>query len=225
MAGEGLSLEPSETALIVVDMQNDFCHRDGFYARNAERMMSIGLDTDLVSARIGSMKELLAAAREAGLFIVHTQIVRDLGAFNKVETLHKIVPRTYRAYQDAPDGPPLVPGSWGAATHDELAPLQDEYILVKRAFSSFYQTDLEMALRRRGIRTVIIAGTVTYVCVLHTAFDASVRDFDVVVASDGVASWAAELQEPTLRIVDLVLGAVVPTSELVEILSGAAVVR
>lgn len=113
MADEALSTDPKETALIVVDMQNDFCHRDGFYARNSERMMSIGLDIDLVTARIAPMKQLLAASREAGLFIVHTQIVRDLGAFDKVETLHKIVPLTYRAYQDAPDGPPLVPGSFG----------------------------------------------------------------------------------------------------------------
>ena len=97
--------------------------------------------------------------------------------------------------------------------------------MVKRAFSSFYQTDLEMVLRRRSIRCVVIAGTVTYACVLHTAFDANVRDFDVVVASDGSASWAAELQEPTLRIVDLILGAAVPTSELVDTLVGAKVAR
>ncbi len=224
MADEALSITPRETALIIVDMQNDFCHRDGFYARNAERMMSIGLDPDLVMARIGPMKELLTASRDAGLFIVHTQIVRELDASNKVETLHRIVPLTYRAYQDAPDGPPLVPGSWGAATHDELAPLPGEHVLVKRAFSSFYQTDLETTLRRRGMRTIILAGTVTYVCVLHTAFDASVRDFDVIMASDGVASWAPELQEPALRMVNLVIGATLPTSEIADLLQRAAAV-
>ena len=95
----------------------------------------------------------------------------------------------------------------------------------KRAFSAFYQTDVEMLLRRRGIRTVIIAGTITYACILHTAFDAHVRDFDVVVPSDGVASWAADLQEPSMRIVDLILGAVVPTSELVEMLNSVTVAR
>ena len=177
MAGDSLSLDPKETALIVVDMQNDFCHPQGFFARNSDRMMSIGLDPDLVSARIGSMKTLLEAARRAGLFIVHTQIIRDPDSFNKVELLHRIVPRTHRSYMDAPGDPPLVPDSWGADTHDELAPLPGEYVLVKRAYSSFYQTDLEMVLRRRGIRTVIVTGTVTYACVLHTAFDANVRDF------------------------------------------------
>ena len=222
MPDQVLDLNPKETALIMVDMQNDFCHPEGFYARNRERMMSIGLVPELVEGRIGTMKELLSAAREAGLFIVHTQIVRNQDSHNRVSNIHKIVSRTYMAVQDAPEEP-LVPGTWGAATHDELSPLSGEYVMIKRAFSSFYQTDLEMMLRRRGIRTVIIAGTVTYVCVLHTAFDANVRDFDVVLPSDGVASWAADLQEPALRIVDLVLGTSVPTSQLVEVLAGARV--
>ena len=218
-----VTLEPRETALIMVDMQNDFCHPEGFYSRNRERMMSIGLKPELVADRIGTMKQLLEAARAAGLYIVHTQIIRDTDNSNKVQTLHKIVAKTFRAYQDAPDGPPLVPGSWGAVTHDDLAPLPGEFVVVKRAFSAFYQTDLELMLRRRGIRAVIIAGTVTYACVLHTAFDAHVRDFDVVMPSDAVGSWAPELQEPTLRITDLILGASVPTQELVQLLSGAKV--
>ena len=70
-------------------------------------------------------------------------------------------------------------------------------------------------LRREGIDTVVIAGTVTYACVLHTAFDAYVRDFDVVVASDGVASWVPELQKPAQRIVELLLGSVQPVDEIV----------
>ena len=222
MSEEELRFEPHETALIMVDMQNDFCHPAGFYAKNSERMNSIGLVPELVEARIGTMKQLLQAARDAGLFIVHTQVIRNADSTNMEKNLHKVLPRTFQAIAGAPDFP-LVPGTWGAATHDELEPLDGEYVVVKRAFSSFYQTDLEMVLRRRGIRTVIVAGTVTYACVLHTAFDANVRDFDVVLPSDSVASWAPDLQEPTLRIVDLLLGTTMPTSELVEIVAAAKV--
>ena len=218
-----MNLDAKETALIVVDMQNDFCHSEGFYTRHRDRMLSIDLEPELVAARIGTMKKLLQAAREAGLFIVHTQIIRDPDPFNNVQTLHKVLPRTYSAYKDVQGEPPLVPGSWGAATHEELAPLAGEYVVVKRAFSAFYQTDLETVLRRRGISAVIIAGTVTYACVLHTAFDANARDFDVIMPSDGVGSWAADIQEPTLRIVDLILGAVMPTSELVKMLKNTKV--
>ena len=223
MTNYRINLDAKETALIMVDMQNDFCHREGFYTRHRDRMLSIGLEPELVAARIGTMKELLQATREAGLFIVRTQIIRDPDPFNNVQTLHKVLPRTYSAYKDVPGKPPLVPGSWGAATNEELAPLPGEYVVVKRAFSAFYQTDLEMVLRRRGISAVIIAGTVTYACVLHTAFDANARDFDVIMPSDGVGSWAADIQEPTLRIVDLILGAVMPTSELVKMLENTKV--
>ena len=108
---ERIRLDPKETALIMVDMQNDFCHPEGFYAKHRDRMTSIGLDPDLVAARIGSMDELLRAARKSGLFIVHTQLVREPDPFNGVQTLHSVVPRTYRAYKDAPGPPPLAPGN------------------------------------------------------------------------------------------------------------------
>lgn len=215
---EKLDLDLGETALIVVDMQNDFCHSEGFYARARKEMQSIGLDIDRVSDYIVKMKELLLAARNVGLFIVHTQIVRDSDPTNRVQALHKIIPMTHRATRDVA-GPMLVPGSWGADTYDELKPSNNEYILVKRGFSAFYQTDLELMLRRRNIKNVVIAGTVTYACVLHTAFDAHVRDFDVVLPSDAVASWATDLQEPTLKIVDLLLGVSRPTAEIVQALS------
>ena len=209
-----LALAPRETALIMVDMQNDFCHPDGFFSHIGDRMRSIGLEPKLVQDKLGNMKELLQAAREAGLFIVHTRIIRSPDPFNNVQEIHRIVPDTYAASKDAPE-PVLVPGSWGADTHDELKRIPDEYLVDKRGFSSFYQTDLEMVLRRRHIRTVVIAGTVTYVCVLHTAFDAFVRDFDVVVVSDGTASWAPELQQPVMRLVDLVLGATMSVSGVI----------
>ena len=69
---------------------------------------------------------------------------------------------------------------------------------------------------------MILAGTITYACVLHTAFDANVRDLDVIVASDGTASWAPDLQGPTLRIVDLILGGTAATGEIIEALAIAA---
>ena len=218
---ERLVLDLSETALIMVDMQNDFCHPQGFYSRARDKMQGIGLEIDRVSDYIENMKELLMAARSSGLFITHTQIVRDSDPSNRVQALHKIIPRTHRATQEVP-GSMLVPGSWGAKTYDELKPSTNEYVLVKRGYSAFYQPDLELVLRRRGIKNLVIAGTVTYACVLHAAFDAHVRDFDIVLPSDAVASWAIDLQEPTLKIVDLILGTCRPTEEIVRALGVSA---
>ena len=164
------------------------------------------------------MAALLDAARDAGLFIVHTRIERD-DSPDAVHLIHNVVAQTFGAVADAPGGPALMPGTWGADIHDALAPQPDEYVVTKRSFSAFFGTDLETALRRRGIRTVILAGTITYACVLHTAFDANVRDLDVIVASDGTASWAPDLQAPTLRIVDLILGGTAATGEIIEALA------
>ena len=217
----GVIIDPRATALVMVDMQNDFCHADGFYARAAERIAPLGLDPQLVIDSIPPMAALLEAARAAGLFIVHTRIERD-DAPDAVHLIHHIVAQTFGAVADAPGGPALMPGTWGAETHEQLAPQAGEHIVTKRSFSAFYGTDLETALRRRAIRTVILAGTVTYACVLHTAFDANVRDLDVIVASDGAASWAPDLQAPTLRIVDLILGGTAATGEIIEALALAA---
>jgi nicotinamidase-related amidase len=211
---EQIKLDPQKTALIMVDMQNDFCHPEGFFGRNSDKLQTIGLEPHLVQGSIPKMKELLEAARSAGVFVVHTCIVRD-PTHSGVRKLHDIVPQTYAIFPESFEDAGLVPGTWGSDTHEELKPLPSEYVLIKRAFSSFYQTDLEMILRRKGIRTVVIAGTVTYVCCLHTAFDAHVRDFDVAFVSDGTASWAPELQQPIQRLVDLILGASVSTSEVI----------
>ena len=213
-----LSFDPKTTSLVMVDMQNDFCHPEGFYGRAAERVAPLGLEPSLVTDGIPAMASLLEAARAAGLFIVHTRIERD-DSPDAVHLIHNVVAQTFGAVADAPGGPALMPGTWGADIHDALAPQPDEYVVTKRSFSAFFGTDLETALRRRGIRTVILAGTITYACVLHTAFDANVRDLDVIVASDGTASWAPDLQAPTMRIVDLILGGTAATGEIIEALA------
>jgi nicotinamidase-related amidase len=209
-----LEIRPERTALIVVDMQNDFCHPNGYFARARKNMLAIGLEPKLVQAGVGRIRELLDACRGAGLFIIHSRLVREADQFNSVDAIHRVIPITYKVYSEVSGAPPLAPRSWGADIHQELGPLPGEYVVVKRAFSAFYQTDLEMILRRRGIDAVILAGTVSYVCVLHTAFDAHVRDFDVIVASDGTVAWAPDLQAPTMRIVDLILGVAVPCAEI-----------
>jgi nicotinamidase-related amidase len=216
-----LKIDPATTVLVMVDMQNDFCHPKGFYGLAKDKLSGLGLEPRLVTDSIAPMRSLLEAARKTGLFVVHTQIIRDRSP-DAVHIVHQIVPDTFRAVSDIPGDPSLLPGTWGAETHKDLSPEQGEYVVQKRSFSAFYGTDLDIVLRRRGIRTLLIAGTITYACVLHTAFDANVRDFDVVVSSDGTASWAADLQEPTLKMVDLILGQTASIGELIEALAIAS---
>jgi len=209
------NIDTNTSALIVVDMQNDFCHPDGFYGRHSSLVSPLGLKPELVTDGIPRIKPVLQAAREAGLFVVHTQIIRD-SVPDSVSAIHQIIPATFEAVLNAPGSPSLEPETWGSEIHTDLSPLEGEYILQKRSFSAFYGTDLEVALRRRGIETVILVGTITYACVLHTAFDANVRDFDVIVASDSTLSWDSSLQDPTMRIVDLIIGETHSTEDIVK---------
>jgi len=210
-------LEPETTALLVIDMQNDFAHAKGYFGRIGETMADvIGCDPRRIQDSVPAVLRLLRVAREAGVFVVHTQEIRDPDTFNSVRRLHRILPRTYEVFTEPDEAipPPLRPGSWGAEILEELTPRSGEYSLTKRSFSAFFQTDLLVVLRRRGIRTVVIAGTLTHVCVLHTAFDAHAWDFDVVVAKDATSSWAGDLQEPVMRLVDLIIGRAVSVEDI-----------
>lgn len=208
-SGAAIELDPRTTALLVVDMQNDFCHADGYYAR-------VGRPAERINAATEPIARLLAVARDAGLTIGFTRLVYD-PSLPDISERHRVMPGAWAARDRR-----LAPGSWGSQIVDELQPQPGEFVIDKADYSSFYGTDLEQILRRRGIRTLIITGTVTYACVLHTAFDAFVRDFDVIVAREAVSSWFDDLQAATFRIVELLLGRVLSCDEIVTLLSQPA---
>lgn len=201
---EELTLDPASTALLVVDMQNDFCHADGYYAHN-------GRPAEPIAAAIEPIAALLTAAREAGLSTIFTRIVYETTA--DLADAHGVRPAGWSG-----SGVRLQRGSWGAEIVDELRPLPGEPVLDKPAYSAFYRTDAEHLLRERGIRTVLITGTVAYACVLHTAFDAFVRGFDVVLVEDAVSSWFGDLADASRRITELLLGRTVASSDLTRLL-------
>src|ERR1044072_2699485 len=196
-----IRVDPATTALVVVDMQNDFCSADGYYA-------TVGRDIAQLAACAMPVAALLARARQARMTIVFTRLLYD-EARGSMEERHTIRPRRWTA-----SGKRLVPGTRGANVIDEDAPRRGEIILDKIGYSAFEGTNLEQQLRGRGVKTVIMAGVVTYACVLATAFSAFDRGFDVVLATDAVGSWNQELGARTTDIVELLLGAAVPASEI-----------
>lgn len=203
-------LDPRATALIVVDMQNDFCHLEGYYH-------GIGRSSEPIRRALPPIRALLEGARQAGLVVAFTRLVHDPSQPDMPDR-RRIAPGGWSARERR-----LLTGSWGADIVEELAPRPGEYVVDKSDYSAFYGTPLEALLRRRGVRSLILVGTVTYACVLHTAFDAFVRDFDVVIAAEGVSCWFDDLQEPTLRIVELLLGRVAPLSTLLAALEAMGV--
>ena len=188
-----IGLEPSTTAVIAVDMQNDFCHVDGYYGR-------LGRDICALSAAVAPVAALLGRARAAGATVFFTRLVHD-DLRGAMEARHALQPKRWTS-----SGERLKPGTWGAAIVDELAPHAADVVIDKVGYSAFEATELERELRDRGIRTVVLCGVVTYACVLATAFSAFDRDFDVVLAADAAGSWNAGLGHSSSDIVDLLLG-------------------
>lgn len=196
-----MNIDPARAALVVVDMQNDFCKAGGYYA-------AAGRDISALAAAIEPVAALLARARAAGLTIVFTRLVHD-EVRGAMEERHDLRPKRWTA-----SGKRLLPGSWGADVVEELQPMPGEIVIDKAGYSAFDDTDLEAELVRRGVKTLVLCGVVTYACVLATGFSAFDRGFDVVLANEAAGSWKPELGSATQEIVDLLLGHAVPVSEI-----------
>jgi len=196
-----IDLDPATTALVIIDMQNDFCHADGYYAQ-------AGRDISQLAATTAPVAKLLARARGAGVTVAFTRLVHD-EARGAMEERHTIKPRLWTAH-----GKRLTPGSWGADVVDALRPTAGELIIDKHGYSAFDDTTLEQDLYQRGVKTVLLAGVVTYACVLATGFAAFDRGFDVLLVKDAAGSWIDRLGASTSEVVDLLLGRAVTSDEI-----------
>lgn len=180
------------TALVLVDLQNDFIHPDGAYARAGQGAADI-------AALPARLKPVIDALRRAGGVVVSTQftLVPDRDG----EPLIAKHLKALRPFLKAGD---FAPGSWGQALVDELAPA--EFSVEKVAYSAFYMSRLEFVLRRAGIERLVFAGIVTNGGVAATLRDAHVREFETILLSDGCAAFRRETHDVTVAS----LGAVSP---------------
>lgn len=189
---ERLDLNATTTAVIVVDMQNDFAHPDGaLYGEEAR-------------AALPRIAELLARARARAVAVVYTQ---DWHAADDPEF--------------ALWGEHARADSWGAQVVDELAPTPGDVTVHKLRYDAFYGTPLDHLLRTAGVTDVVIVGTVANICVLHTAGSAALRGYRVIVAEDGIGALSAFDRAAALRQVTFLYGGSVTTTAGVRFVGGA----
>lgn len=186
-------------ALIVVDAQNAYCHREGFIARS-------GLDHRAVAIATAKVVELVEAARERGLPIVFTRntIAPDYRDAGLAVEVHPEM-RTLGA---------LVAGTWDHALVPELQPREGELVLDKPRSSSFFATPLARWLHARGVDVTIVCGFTTNMCVEATVRDAFSHDFRSVVPDDATASVTEAYHQAGLANLRFLATAIAPAREI-----------
>jgi nicotinamidase-related amidase len=186
--------DPAATALVVIDMQRDFLEPGGFGE-------SLGNDVGMLARVVAPLQELLAAARGAGMLVVHTREGHrpDLADCPPAKIARGGSEITIGS--PGPKGRILVRGEYGHDIIDELAPIEGEVLLDKPGKGAFYATDLELLLRNRGITHLIVTGVTTEVCVHTTVREANDRGFECLVPEDCVGSYFPEFQEVGLKMI------------------------
>jgi ureidoacrylate peracid hydrolase len=211
------------TAVVVVDMQNDFAAVGGMFER-------AGIDISSVRAAIEPTARVLQAARAAGMKIVYLKMgfrpdLSDAGAPGAPNWL-KHLPMKVGEEVPAPDGTTsriLIRETWNTQIVDELAPAPDDTIVYKHRFSGFFETQLDELLQADAIETLVFVGATTSVCVESTVRDAMFRDYHCLLVGDCMAEpIGADLprsnHEASLLVLEILFGSVTDSGAFVEAL-------
>jgi ureidoacrylate peracid hydrolase len=218
---EPIAIDPAKTAVIVVDMQNDFGSVGGMFDR-------AGIDISGIQRAVGPTARVLAAARCMGIKIVYLKMgyrpdLSDLGAPDAKNRMLHLQRLGVGETIEAPDGKEyrvLIRDTWGTDIVTELKPQAEDIVMYKHRFSGFYQTDLDLVLKKAGIKHLVVTGCTTSVCVESTIRDAFFRDYLCVLLTDCTNEPIAHdaprsNHDATLLLMELMFGWVSTSEQLV----------
>ena len=220
-----IAIDTAKTAVIVVDMENDFGSKGGMFDL-------AGIDISMIQKVVGPTSKVLAAARSANIKVVYLKMgfrpdLSDLGAPDSVNrTRHLQIMHVGKTVQ-APDGSTsriLIRDNWGTEIVPQLKPQAGDVVMYKTRFSGFYQTDLDNVLKKFGIKHLIFTGCTTSVCVDSTIRDAMFRDYQPVLLADCTGEpigygLPRSNHEASLLTIEVLLGWVSSSDEFIKALS------
>ncbi len=187
-----MEFDSTDTALVVVDMQNGFCKPDGsLYAPGSE-------------AVVDPVASLVDRAHDAGVRVVFTRDVHPSGQFDDAHY--------YDEFEQW--GEHVVEGSWEAQLVEELEVREGDHLVEKHTYDAFHETELDGWLTARGIDDLVICGTLANVCVLHTAGSAGLRDYRPVLVEDCIGAIEEDHREYALDHADWLFGEVAQSGDV-----------
>ena len=204
-------MDLKNVALIIVDMQNDFIHDDGFAKKYAQGDVMTKKPLDQLNSTIPYIKKLAECFRKNEREVIYLYIACEPD-YSDVAIPHKVMakPKEMGA---------LVKGSWGVQIIEELTPHKTDHMVKKHSYGGFFQTPLDRILRNLGIKTLIISGVNTNFCVETTIREAVAYGYEVVLVSDATASFDTEGHKATLKVVATGFGEVMSTDEVIKLLA------
>jgi len=209
--------DPASTALVMIDMQRDFLEPGGFGAM-------LGNDVSQLRTTIEPCRRLLAAARAAGLLVIHTREGHRPDLSDCPPAKHARGGGETRIGDAGPMGRILIRGEPGHDIIPELYPINGEPVLDKPGKGAFYQTDLALILANRGIKSLMVCGVTTEVCVHTTVREANDRGFECLVPADCVGSYFPEFQRVALAMIKAqggIFGWVSDAGQIIDALSAS----
>ena len=206
----GWWIEPKGCALLVIDVQNDFCHPEGGLGRRGD-------DLSMVPEMASQLHGLIEGAREAAVPVIHIRLARK--ALDEWPAMDRLFRNRF-----GEDYIRLVEeGTWGAEYYDErITPRAGEVVITKPRYGAFAETELDAVLKKLGVERLILTGVATNVCVESTAREGFMRDYDIVVVSDCCAGASRARHDATLENIRLHFGLVASADEVLRTWTRAA---
>ncbi len=201
-------VDPKHAAIIVVDIQNDFCHDDGALGKR-------GLDMGDIQQMARNVKGLIQQAHRFNVPVIYIQTKQN--TWTNSETW--IARRRDISIEQLPI---CQEGTWGAEFY-VVEPEARDCVVVKHRYSAFIETDLDLILRSQGIRTLIMTGVATNACVDSTLRDGYMKEYYIVALDDGCASTSPSAHQATLSNVEELFGDVARIKDVVACWETAAV--